>query len=125
MKKKSKEKKKHSIKVEKEKKQRQQEKRSLILKKLKGNSLLIQKLLFEKNIRGDYRDFIVLSGPRLYHYFGVLELADQKGRNLNSNDMILMHKKEMWKIFDEETTLKFWHPKLGRLGATLQPPKKK
>lgn len=124
--KKQKKKKKHTIKVEKEKKQKQKETQHLILKKLKGNALLIKKLMFERNVKGDYRDYIVLSGTRLYHYFGIMELSNPDGKefSVGKTQMLLVHKKEMRKFFSEETSLKFWHPKLGRLGATLRPPKK-
>lgn len=84
------------------------------------NGKLIYEMMKSNGVKGDVRDYIVLTPKSMLDYRGTYnvvykETNDEFGIFKLGANVYLLHKKKLKNIIGEEASEKFWHPRFGRL----------
>ena len=88
-----------------------------IERKITPNARVIQGLMRSRNVKGDYREYVVLTGNSLVDWKGSHTLSTSDGKVIGVKEMALVHKRNLKNFLPSEIAERFWHPKLGTLGA--------
>lgn len=76
-----------------------------------SNAKLIFQFMKTNKIKGDYRDYVLISGDRLINWDNSYNCET---KNIEKDGIKLVHKRNLKNILSEENAAVFWHPKLGR-----------
>lgn len=84
------------------------------------NGKLIYEMMKSNGVRGDVRDYVVLTPKSMLDYRGSYnvvykEVGGEFGIFKMGGDVYLIHKRKLKNVIGEEASKKFWHPKIGRL----------
>lgn len=78
------------------------------------NGKLIQDLMVAREVKGDYRDFVMITGARLVDWMGSWDIFNSAGDPMGFEGVLLVHKSKLGDIVDERFADKFWDRKLKR-----------
>lgn len=80
---------------------------------------IVRRLMLERKVRGNVKDFMVLHGALMMDYEGTYELHwNRDGSKANIEPVLLVHKRELAKVMVPEVARLFWNPSLGvRVGS--------
>jgi len=78
------------------------------------NGKLIQDLMVARGTKGDYRDFVMITGARLVDWLGSWDIFNSAGEPMGFDGVLLIHKSKLGDIVDEKFADKFWDLKLKR-----------
>lgn len=78
------------------------------------NGKLIQDLMVARGVKGDYRDFVVITGARLVDWLDSWDIFNGKGDPVGFEGVLLIHKSKLETIVDEKFAAKFWDKMLRR-----------
>jgi hypothetical protein len=83
-----------------------------------ANGKMIQDLLDQRKVKGNYKDFMVIAGNRIIDWTGSWDVFNDKGEPTGHDGVILVHKSKIHTIVGEQFARRFWHPRLGRIHPT-------
>ena len=83
------------------------------------NGRRIRRFMIEHRVKGHYKDYVIIIGTTLIDYHGSLPVPS------TFEGAVLVHKRKLKNILNPEVAAKFWHPRLGRVGAVIKPATKK
>jgi hypothetical protein len=78
------------------------------------NGRSIQDFMFLQNIKGDYRNYVVLNQDTMMDYRSTYNIEYTNSPDFDDDDIFLIHKKELHKLIGERSR-DFWHPVIGRI----------
>ena len=78
------------------------------------NGKLIQDLMVAREVKGDYRDFVMIVGARLVDWLGSWDIFNGQGEPVGFEGVLLVHKSKLDTVVDEKFAVKFWDKKLKR-----------
>lgn len=85
------------------------------------NGKLILSLMESKGVKGNWRDYVAFSGPRLIDAHGSWDMFSVKGDALGIDGVALIHKSALKGIIGDKFASRFWNDKLGtRVPPTQQ-----
>ena len=85
------------------------------------NGKLIYNLMEAKKVKGNWRDYVAMSGSRLIDAFGSWDMFSPTGDPLGIEGVGLIHKSRLKSIIGDKFASRFWNDKLG----TRVPPTQK
>lgn len=80
-----------------------------------ANAKMINDLMVEDKIKGNFKDYVIISGNRLINWKGSFEIHLDEGVTTGVNGVALIHKNKLHNVIGEEEAARFWHPQFGRL----------
>lgn len=82
-----------------------------------ANARIIRDLMFTQNIKGNYKDYVVLAGKRLIDWQGSYDMVTEEGKTVGVQNMALVHKSKLHKIVGEQLASHFWRRGIGRINT--------
>lgn len=81
------------------------------------NAKMIHDLMMSENVRGNYKDFVVVAGRRLFDWQGSYDMRrESDGVSVGLPcGTALIHKSKLTDIIGEELARHFWRPRVGRV----------
>lgn len=79
------------------------------------NAKLINDLMVEKRVEGDFKDYVIISGSRLIDWKKSFDIKLDGDKSLGIDGVALIHKRRLHNIVGDEEASRFWHPGLGRI----------
>lgn len=86
--------------------------------KLTQNARMIINIMAENKIRGSYKDYILIVGNNLIDWKRSYNVTIKRDAESGSVGVLIMHKKNLKNVLPAAMAAEFWHPTLGRAGAT-------
>lgn len=97
-----------------------------ISKRYTVNGRIIADMMHSEKIRGNAKDYVILSGSSLIDFNGTFEMRHQeidevtglpvgKEGTLNAPSVALVHKRNLHKIVGVAQAARFWKPGFGRV----------
>jgi hypothetical protein len=83
------------------------------------NGQLIQDLIDKAQVKGFYKDFVVIVGRRLVDWTGSWDMYGSDGQSIGIEGVKLLHKSKLKGLIEGPLLDKLWHPTLGSRGQTL------
>ena len=81
-----------------------------------ANAKVIRDLMIAQNIRGNFKDYVVIAGKRLVDWQGSYDLVrEEDGATVGVNGMALIHKSKLGNVVGLELARNFWRPGIGRV----------
>lgn len=78
------------------------------------NGKLIQDLMVAREVKGDYRDFVMITGARLVDWLGSWDIFNSAGEPMGFEGVLLVHKSKLGTIVNDKFADKFWDQRLKR-----------
>jgi len=74
------------------------------------NGIMIFNLMKDQKIKGNYKDYIILSPQGVIHWKGTFDLHRQdNGKKLDIPAIAILHKRDLRKILGPEIARLFWN----------------
>ena len=84
------------------------------------NGIMIANLMKKEGIKGNYKDYVVLSPQGILHWNGTFRLTrSDNGEDLEMPAIAILHKRELHSIVGPEIGRLFWCKNGSRVMATL------
>ena len=78
------------------------------------NGRIIADMLFSEKMKGNPRNYVVLSGSSLLDYNGTYEINLDDGYKLRFSGVLLVHKRKLHHFIGDAEAGRFWRRGLGR-----------
>ena len=78
------------------------------------NGRIIADLMHSEKMRGNAKDYVILSGSTLLDFNGTFDMRQDEGA-LSVPKVCLVHKRKLHNIIGEEQAARFWRPGFGRI----------
>ena len=85
-----------------------------VSKRHTANGRIISDLMHSKKVRGNAKDYVVLSGATLIDFHGSYEMR-LEGTQLKISKVRLVHKRNLHRFIGSERAANFWRPGFGRI----------
>lgn len=97
------------------KKQREAQDVQKALPEPTANAKTIKALMVSKKVKGNFKDYVIITGNRLVDWRGTFSITVDEGHRLGVDGLALIHKNRLHMIIGDEQAKRFWHPQLGRI----------
>lgn len=77
------------------------------------NGKLIANVMEMRDIKGSYKDFVILSGSKLVDAHGSWDIFSPDGAPLGVEGVALVHKSNLSKLVGEKFASRFWNSKIN------------
>jgi len=82
------------------------------------NAKVIRDLMISQEIKGNFKDYVVLAGKRLIDWQGSYDMVrEEDGKTVGVNGMALIHKSKLANVVGAELASNFWRPGIGRVNT--------
>ncbi len=88
------------------------------------NGRVIRDMLLAEKIRGNPKDYVIISGLRLIDYNGSYDIRLENGK-ASPKTVFLMHKRKLHNVIGDEQARRFWRQGLGRVADKIPPLRKR
>lgn len=84
-----------------------------------ANGRIIRDLMLANDVKGSYKDYVIISGERLIDWTGSFDIF-KDGRPLRAEAVALIHKSKLAKVIGDDAAKVFWRPGFGRIHSKPQ-----
>lgn len=85
-----------------------------VSKSFTANGRVIADMMHSEKMRGNVRDYVVLSGNTLIDFHGTFDMRKDGGK-LSVPKVCIVHKRNLYKFVGYEQAERFWKPGFGRV----------
>lgn len=79
------------------------------------NGRIIADMLFSENMKGNPRNYVILSGSSLLEFNGTYEVKIDNGAKLRFSGVLLVHKRKLHNFIGDNEASRFWRQRIGRV----------
>lgn len=87
------------------------------------NGRIIADMMHAQKLKGNPRDYVILSGASLLEFNGTYEVKIDDGAKLKFAGVLLVHKRKLHHFIGEGEASRFWRARIGRVNDP-DPPQK-
>lgn len=88
-------------------------------KRITTNGKIIRDLMLAHKVKGNYKDFVVITGSRLMDWAASFDIRNvETGQAASTPRIMLIHKRDLNRVIGPEAAKAFWRKGIGRTGSS-------